>query len=1017
MASSEAFVRRRAVATDERSDASLSEATANYKQPTFKQTAALPQNAHFQFNRRVACAFIPCLLILLMFGGKPLLWVIIAGLVATLLLDYAEVKNGVFIGLWGSLVFAQGILLGTGIFYLERTFFNVLLLFNFGIIVGLTGVWISLQFIHEMELSLHVMKLAERVLFVASPFPISAILTWATTVFLGVANAPFYYMVYLGICLYIFVLPLKSSFATASQQGPPQTETFICGRFETIVQILSFLVIPTIFYAAIHHNTFLSGYWNICNMLITLFTPLIVLRAFSQKGALWWMSLPEDRMNSVKAAMLNLSVFVLVGCFEYRVVFTSYYHYISIPAPLNYVVVTVGMYSFAIAVLTHYMGLLGNMSIYVATLFVELSALAWSFVLGLPFLMFPLPLAGGYFLTTFYYHRRLKDYMIFILTATGCLLWFSRKTLWFIDYQFELVNWTVQTTSIILVLMFVLIAIGPGLLIAGDSASLLGCILAVHALGMSFFEQMFHTEGEDVYPSSLVLLTSGLGVYLSHKLEIQGRISKQMKWTLATIYLSKVSLLLGESEMAIPSVLLLALTICPSLYWRNSPQMTIPQGFFHFATIGIACFLTRHTFQQQLLSFIIGQTPNESMIFSFFIIVWALNSLPLSYWYFPHIQGAKRMNVILLLSGVCFAVLQPNVDILASITLRRSYSSLASTSDPSSWASWLLFIAIVMIFMGLTSFVPFTSSAIVRLLYSSLLGCFLGLYTCAAHLPNVHGLYVATIALFVLIANLIAFVQWPNVTVGKFIPLLFCGMTASPFALYVLCTEYLFAMFSSTITKDYTSMSINVYTSVFATAFLLLAFVVKNKVSSDPGKEGTHSTGIMGLPLIGNLSVFMSLSFCLFLCVDVMRSEESSIVVVAPILLMLNRDAVLLRHLNARNRYFPVIAMTSVLLTTFSLHIIINRPDGSESAVGFYQIKNILTLFLTLPAIFFIHPLVTLRGRQSEAVWFMVLPLSILSLVLTDLSHIRILSLLGLLGGAYRLYHAHKQIERGNKLI
>lgn len=54
-----------------------------------------------------------------------------------------------------------------------------------------------------------------------------------------------------------------------------------------------------------------------------------------------------EKLSRLQNSSTFLSVVAIVACFEYRVVFHSFYHWISIYPPYSYIAVTVALYSLA----------------------------------------------------------------------------------------------------------------------------------------------------------------------------------------------------------------------------------------------------------------------------------------------------------------------------------------------------------------------------------------------------------------------------------------------------------------------------------------------------------------------------------------------------------------------------------------------------------------------------------------------------------------------------------------------
>jgi hypothetical protein len=113
-----------------------------------------------------------------------------------------------------------------------------------------------------------------------------------------------------------------------------------------------------------------------------------------------------DEENRARGKILFwISSFILVGCLEYRVIFTSLFHWVTLYPPWSYIVVTICLYSIFALVGLHFTGYYARKPTYM--FIAMLAALAGSFVLGLPWYLFPFPLATVFGLVEFIFRRKL----------------------------------------------------------------------------------------------------------------------------------------------------------------------------------------------------------------------------------------------------------------------------------------------------------------------------------------------------------------------------------------------------------------------------------------------------------------------------------------------------------------------------------------------------------------------------------------------------------------------------------
>lgn len=151
----------------------------------------------------------------------------------------------------------------------------------------------------------------------------------------------------------------KVSIAPLFHANCPLVSTFICGPYENAVQTLSVLLLPSFFHIALFHRVLFTSWFNVSNLLIVIFLPILLLRFVQRKGALWWLGKDADLQENILSLLTTVSLIVLTGCFEYRVVLTSLYNIISLFPPWSYLFVTVGVYSVVGLIAAHFTGHLG----------------------------------------------------------------------------------------------------------------------------------------------------------------------------------------------------------------------------------------------------------------------------------------------------------------------------------------------------------------------------------------------------------------------------------------------------------------------------------------------------------------------------------------------------------------------------------------------------------------------------------------------------------------------------------
>ena len=101
---------------------------------------------------------------------------------------------------------------------------------------------------------------------------------------------------------------------------------------------------------------------------------------------------------------------------------------------------------------------------------------------------------------------------------------------------------------------------------------------------------------------------------------------------------------------------------------------------------------------------------------------------------------------------------------------------------------------------------------------------------------------------------------------------------------------------------------------------------------------------------IGNFATFSAFIYSAVLQITFLGGSEIAVLVLAPVLLLLNRDVTSrwLRHLNESNRYFPIVFTISGVLVGYSL-----KRVFLPSFLPLCILSNYLTSFLP-PSFFFL---------------------------------------------------------------
>jgi len=417
----------------------------------------------FQYNARIAAFLLPAAAVLVVFGGKLTMTALSGGALLSYLLDFLGFRDATFVAVWVS-VFATIVTLfmaSTHLFVV--TMFNVALVYNMLITCACIGLWATLQFTFLQREHPRLVLIFERLLFSIAPASPCVMMTWAVVAYNGMHAAPFVLLAFMTAAFYLYVLPVRSSFRVVGKgrtAGPSpaleELDEIVLGRFETAVQTVAYIMLPCFFKVAVHHTHLVASKDDIADLVLLVAIPMLVVMALSSKGSLWWLGLSASTMGWVRKALIFALIQVIVGAVEVRVIFHSLSHYIKLPAPWNYVAVTASLYLFAFIALAHFGGMLESKA---AGFFLTLMAMggagAGCVALGMPWYMIPFAAGGAFFWVRFYYHRKLADYLAFVGTASVAIVWFTIRTFFFLDFEFDPLPMSLKHVCMVLMLVVV----------------------------------------------------------------------------------------------------------------------------------------------------------------------------------------------------------------------------------------------------------------------------------------------------------------------------------------------------------------------------------------------------------------------------------------------------------------------------------------------------------------------------------------------------------------------------------
>lgn len=929
----------------------------------WRRVARLSTGGGFQYNPRVLLCYAPCLYILLAFGGHVTMVTIALGLMAGFVTDLFNFTQATFLIGWATVALVEVGLLGRGTLLLKTSLVNVFLLGQIAVFCLLIGCWMSLQFKWLKKSSSNSMALIERVLFALSPLVLSSIMTYAYIAYSGFENAAVFFLAVQAIYYYFFIVPVPSSYHQ-TKSGPA---SYVCGRAEALANSTAMITIPPMIHIASFARTVYHTE-HLVTIIMLVSTAIFILRLFSKKESLWWTGFAPHELRKVELVMLITSSMLLVGCFEYRVIFQTFYYSIPLPVPLNYLFVTLALYCGVICTLLVLMGNAAVIGRPLLMIFAGTAAYAGAYALGINPLVGLLPLLGAVMLIQFLFSRNIRDYIIFVLSSTLGLAWFMRKSFLFLSFHFDSLDVSIQQVSILLLVMYMLAAFIPGMIYSKNASLAMasGAIVAGFSFFLGFIETLLFLEPSGMYPWFLILFTSVIGWMLIDHLVAERAITPGSAWLAASVFAGKAFVLLAPGFGAFFAGIIVMLAFYSIFIFYPDGRVTNEQGASHAVAFFLAALVVRLAIAPALLDVLLDGEPSQLVLLSSVFLVWGVGMLVLMYKAFAHVAAVRTMSYASLFIAMCLVLAEPEMGFFTAV---------------SSAYLWTFLV------VALLSLVcPVSDSTPLRLAYCLICGTLIGFsLTLNMEPPSLlsYALLPTSLSLgFVFVI----FTMKPTPGMARLLPWIF--MLAQLALVAAVLLQPLFNRLAvahvgrAAVRAKVVLRAMN--NAVICVGFFfntLSALIVKTKLIS--GEENTGRTSRLDwAPLVGNTAALLSFVIAIWLQTR-FSTNSAAILFATPLLLLLNKDAYLLRSLTEQRRYPLLLGLGSLALLTVGLQ--------SLSLIFWMGVLNArpgLLLSLAMDAGLFVCPLPShilfahflwTFEKQSQKIWLMVLPLNFLA--------------------------------------
>ncbi|KAF2075558.1 hypothetical protein CYY_003144 [Polysphondylium violaceum] len=808
------------------------------KSTTSNSSSSFDTMFSFSYNTRVAFSLIPSLIIIVCLGGRLTLYTAAFSILVTYLLDFLNYSELTIGSIWIGLLMVDVSVMIFGIELVSHSLVNAILLFNLAMVLALTGIWATLQFKWVTNSFPRLATSMERILMANIIYPTSVLFTWAIIVFQGLENSAFYLLFILCIQYYLFALPLRSFKVRSSKETMTSTNDFILTRLDSGVITLTILFFPCLFYFATYHRVIFNDTLHLVNIAFLVSLSSVFLFICSKYGSLWWV-LPsywnfklkqtgqQQHSNNnqfniifkIGTVAKVLSMVLLVGCIEYRVLFYSETFYTALrhlSPTWSIFIVTMVLYSLAAMVYYIFIGfestihrvdnqqelfldsMIQTLSLRAKIVFHLLSiffSAGVSVILDFPFYMFILvSLACLSF--TFYLFGSKNQYRdisfwVFSLTSTAVLAWYLYYNFWFIEYQFSSIfsfgsdididgNTRLISLNAICYCIMALFVVS---LVPIKFIKLLSGILIVQSILFTLIEIALYSE--DMYPSHLMLISSALLIYIHSRLLANDYISKGSSIVLYSLNIGKiVSLFFPPISANYLGTFTIILVFYAMLNVRNT---NINNNNKVSLLLVIMCGLVSLLFYRgvsleiirAILNYVQSSTGNipSTLLFSSFLLLFGFLLLPLS----VNSNNPPFIKLLMVLS-LSISLLLPFISKTNSIDNEITSTTTMSTSKAiksifkSNWILLVLFIFIVIISYSRTYL---SKSKKLKFLLSSTIGLLMGVYIASNYLiispttdKRFYGagetpfwdvvIYLYSIALFGGSSLFFFYAQWPS---------------------------------------------------------------------------------------------------------------------------------------------------------------------------------------------------------------------------------------------------------------
>lgn len=546
-------------------------------------------------------------------------------------------------------------------------------------------------------------------------------------------------------------------------------------------------------------------------------------------------------------------------------------------------------------------------------------------------------------------------------------------------------------------------------------------LLIIHSFCFTLLEMSLYNEEifyrnryNRIYNSYFLLITCGIGLYISKRIYKQKYVNNVYPWFLTIIHLRKLSVLCGFSNRESWLVMLFVGVITFPLFIEicNNKVEYICSCIF---LSGFILYILRYSILQHLYSILFQSYVPNAVVNSCTLIIWGIVSLLYDKYSIILSPYLHRFVLILLVIASLLYILQPEIqfhllllDIYNAI-INRSLPFDSDSNEAPLWPPWVLIILIGITLLVVLDIIPIKKSLFLRVCYAVIYGIGLGLYIIGNFYPLRLSIFIVLSMMFVLFTLTLIFLLYPSPFTSKMLLWLYCGLISSLFALLLL-VNYLYKNYPIQNGVDYYQTCYQTSLSLFTFISILLAFT--SKVTSfryiKMSANEILQKGYYWHAVIGNISTIYGYASAFILIVSY-KDWIICYLAISSLLLCLQHDILLLKFYNETlSKYSPICWSITISLLYRVFRIMkgnyYDENNNSEEFGMFYYVKNIILIICILPSL--ISTNIYFWNYHIQKIAFIsYVPIAAVGL-LSNIVTIQVLSVIGIIQGCYAWYES-----------